>query len=288
MPVDPITLGTVGASVGIAGANLAFQGNMNRKNRRFAERQYRQQYQDQLEFWRLNNEYNHPEAQMERLRKAGLNPRSIYGSSPSGASGSSAGAPSAPSQARWQGTAPEINTINPMAMLDQFTNIEVKQAQADNFREQNTILKQEQELKRIGILAQTLDYDIKDTTKRAIIEKLLLDLDKTRVDIRKTEQSIALDAQKVANDIARTKSTISVQELQKIMIKAGISQKEAQTKSVGLDAQIKAVKYKLWRQGINPNDPTWVRMLARSIDEFLNGPIGKKLENLKPFFKQVK
>lgn len=271
MPIDPITLGTVGATVGIAGANLAFQGNMNRKNRRFAEQQYKQQYLDQLEFWRLNNEYNHPTAQMARLREAGLNPRLVYGSSSGGASGSSSGAPSAPSQARWQGSAPVINTLNPMAMLDQFTNIDVKQAQADNFREQNTILKQEQELKRIGILRDTLDLDIKETTKTAIVEKMLLDLDKMRIDIRAGEQGISNDIQKVANDVARTKEFIKTQDLQRMLIKAGVDEKLVRTKGQGLENRIKAIKAQLWESGINPNDPTYLRIIALAIDQYLNG-----------------
>lgn len=44
------------------------QGLTNRKNRKFA-----------LKMWNLQNEYNTPLAQMDRLRAAGLNPNLVYG-----------------------------------------------------------------------------------------------------------------------------------------------------------------------------------------------------------------
>jgi hypothetical protein len=50
-----------------------------------------------IEFWKMQNQYNTPAAQMQRLKDAGLNPNLIYGSSPAGASGSAGSiAPSKP------------------------------------------------------------------------------------------------------------------------------------------------------------------------------------------------
>lgn len=50
------------------------------QDRNFAREQYERQYADALHFWEMQNEYNHPKAQMERLDKAGLNPHLVYGS----------------------------------------------------------------------------------------------------------------------------------------------------------------------------------------------------------------
>lgn len=44
-------------------------------------------YSKDLEMWNKQNIYNSPVEQMNRLKEGGLNPRMIYGSSPSGASG---------------------------------------------------------------------------------------------------------------------------------------------------------------------------------------------------------
>lgn len=40
-----------------------------------------------IEFWNMQNEYNHPRQQMQRLQEAGLNPNLVYGGGVSGASG---------------------------------------------------------------------------------------------------------------------------------------------------------------------------------------------------------
>lgn len=49
-----------------------------------------QQNEYNLEMWRLNNEYNSPQAQMQRFQEAGLNPNLIYGQ---GTAGNSSSAP---------------------------------------------------------------------------------------------------------------------------------------------------------------------------------------------------
>ena len=47
-------------------------------------------YQRQVKFWHMQNEYNTPKAQMERLKAGGLNPALMYGQ---GNTGNSAGSP---------------------------------------------------------------------------------------------------------------------------------------------------------------------------------------------------
>ena len=51
-----------------------------------------------IKFFNMQNEYNTPESQMARLKKAGLNPHLIYGSSVGGATGNAGSGPS-PSKA---------------------------------------------------------------------------------------------------------------------------------------------------------------------------------------------
>lgn len=55
-------------------------GIQNRKAREFAQHQYDQQRQHSLQDWAMQNAYNAPIAQMDRLKKAGLNPNLVYGS----------------------------------------------------------------------------------------------------------------------------------------------------------------------------------------------------------------
>lgn len=67
MPLGPI-LGAVGA---IGSSLISNVGAKQRQN--LANRQ-------NVEFWNMQNKYNTPKAQMERLKEAGLNPNLIYGS----------------------------------------------------------------------------------------------------------------------------------------------------------------------------------------------------------------
>lgn len=78
---DPITSGLFG--LGISGINYFSQQQTNSRN---AEMQRRQQ-QHNVELWNMNNEYNDPLNQMQRLKRAGLNPNLVYGQNASGASG---------------------------------------------------------------------------------------------------------------------------------------------------------------------------------------------------------
>lgn len=68
-------------------ANIAADWNMSKK-----------QNKRMIDFWNMQNAYNHPRAQMQRLQEAGLNPNLIYGDSVSGATGhaDSVGTPSRP------------------------------------------------------------------------------------------------------------------------------------------------------------------------------------------------
>ena len=53
-----------------------------------AQKREKEAQKQNVEFWKMQNMYNLPTAQMQRLKDAGLNPNLIYGSSPAAASGS--------------------------------------------------------------------------------------------------------------------------------------------------------------------------------------------------------
>ena len=70
------------AGIGAAGSVLSSViGNIGAKKREADARKAN------VEFWKMQNQYNLPSEQMKRLKDAGLNPNLIYGSSPAGASG---------------------------------------------------------------------------------------------------------------------------------------------------------------------------------------------------------
>jgi len=71
----------VAAAIEVGGQliNAISQGATNRSNQQFAQQQYAQQRKDSLADWTMQNEYNSPQAQMQRLKIAGLNPNMVYG-----------------------------------------------------------------------------------------------------------------------------------------------------------------------------------------------------------------
>lgn len=94
--------------------------------------------------WRMQNEYNHPKAQMQRLKEAGINPHALVGSS--GMSGAAAPVPS------W-----EAGTSS------RYQDARVKGAQTDLVQKQNDILTQQ--LRR-----ETITSDILETQHKFMLE----------------------------------------------------------------------------------------------------------------------
>lgn len=121
-----ITGGSGLLGTGIQAISTAIQ---NKKARKWA-----------LQDWNRQNEYNHPSAQMARLREAGLNPNLIYGSGTQAATGmASRGA----NPAQFQPQSFEIGSGISQAVsggLGAYYDTQVKEAQIDNLRQQNTLI----------------------------------------------------------------------------------------------------------------------------------------------------
>ena len=71
--------GAIGAGIGMIGSAFS-----QRQNYKYSKKLMELQYQQNLDLWNKQNEYNSPTAQMQRLQAAGLNPNLVYGSSVSG------------------------------------------------------------------------------------------------------------------------------------------------------------------------------------------------------------
>ena len=91
---------------GLGSLASTFLGNIGSKRRqKLADRQ-------NVDFWKMQNQYNLPKNQMQRLKDAGLNPNLIYGSSPAGASGSAGSiAPSKAAPYNFQNPVPASNLL---------------------------------------------------------------------------------------------------------------------------------------------------------------------------------
>ncbi|AXH74884.1 MAG: DNA pilot protein [Microviridae sp.] len=124
-------IGGVAQSVINAIQNRSNIDRQNKSNRQLAE----YQYSKDLEMWNRGNEYNAPQAQMSRLKSAGLNPNLVYGS------GAVAGQ-SAQSLPKFQAPEQSFSYSPPVdipAHLGQYQDFRINQAQIDNMKAQRTV-----------------------------------------------------------------------------------------------------------------------------------------------------
>lgn len=122
-----------------SGIGSIFNAREASKNRKFQERMYKQQYQDSIDFWNMQNQYNLPSAQLERLKDAGLNPLLMYGDG--GISGNIAqGTPQLPSAPKGAQASANLSAMVPLA------NLGLLKAQKENI-EADSMLKLNEAMK---------------------------------------------------------------------------------------------------------------------------------------------
>lgn len=142
MPVPLLIAGiAAGSQLASQGLNAAMTGKMNRKNRNFAREMYGRQRADALADWQMEADYNSPQAQMRRLKEAGLNPNLVYGH---GADATMGSMPRASSASVPQGQAPQFDLGGAVQSgISAYYNTQIQQAQVDNLKVQNELMHQE-------------------------------------------------------------------------------------------------------------------------------------------------
>lgn len=195
--------------------------------------------------WRMQNDYNHPTAQMERLREAGLNPNLIYGTSASGATGQADKI--APSDK------PTATLENPMRP---FFDAKVKQAQYDNLRTMNTVNEQTAALKAAQV-ATELGKGTLTRVKAELAEQLKQNsLDAAKESLRQQElKNIQLELDNRFKD-----ETLRNRALQ-IKYEVDYIQKnmEGQEKL----NRLRQLEIQLNEMGLQKTDPLWMRIFTQ-------------------------
>lgn len=108
----------------------------------------KKEYKRNIEAWHMQNAYNAPSAQMERLKEAGLNPALMYGGSPGQATGNASPVPEFKARdAQWQ-------IPSAVQKLQMHQNIAQSKAQVDLVDQQIETQRREQFLKD----AQAINY----------------------------------------------------------------------------------------------------------------------------------
>lgn len=250
-----------------AGAVVA-QARLNKKTREWNEKMYGVQRADALADWTRQNEYNHPSAQMARLREAGLNPNLVYGKG----ADNTASAVRSGSTGSWSPRAADIGAVGSAISggLMNYYDVQMKQAQIDNFRVQNTVLAQDAALKA------ATTANVSQQTKKGEFDLGLANdlrttsLDMAREQLRKLQTGIDVDLQENERKAAMNSANLLTAAENVLKIRAERANTEAERRRINTsidnlrkDARLKDLDIELKKNGIQPSDNIFMRILGR-------------------------
>ena len=291
--LEPLTAAAATALVGGAqlagtGINALAQGSMNRKTRQWNEKQYALQRQHSLQDWTMQNEYNSPAAQMQRLKMAGLNPNLVYGKGADNISGTVRSADAG----SWNPQAPKFELgAAAQSGLSAYYDTQMRQAQIDNLKTQNTAIANEAILKAAqteatmqGTATSKFDLGLKSELRQVSLQaatenlrKLTTDID---ISVRGDERAAAQNAVSVSEAAERILS-LREQRAKTIVEKEQI---RAQINNLKNDSELKQLDINLKKMGLQPGDPMILRAAAQKIDSIKE--FGKKgIDKIKSWFK---
>lgn len=266
MPDDYGTNMAAASQLAVAAVNSSASASMNRRTRKWNEEQYRKQRENALSDWNMQNEYNSPQAQMERLRKAGLNPNLVYGN---GATATSEAPPRQTDIKPWTPHAPQIDSNMVGDIVNRYYDVRIKEATYDNLRSQNTVIAEEALLRQAQTKAtlanaglSEFDLGFKTDSRQVDLQAKTANLDKTLADTRFTldqnERAALLNTSSLKEAAARIlhmRYQNSKIDSEKQEIQHRINNLDADTRLKNADANLK-------EQGIQPHDKIWQRWLA--------------------------
>jgi len=139
MPFPIAAAIAAGSSVLGTGLSALSTNRANRANRDFQSEMYNRQYKDSIDFWHMQNAYNSPESQMQRMKDAGINPLVPF-TSGSGMASSQAGQIQTPQRGNYDQKTPDFSGIAGAGTkaIDAMYSLEMRSAQIDNLKAQNS------------------------------------------------------------------------------------------------------------------------------------------------------
>lgn len=218
--------------------NLFTGGMSARKQYQYQSKLMDKQNQQQIDFWKMNNEYNTPFAQRARLEQAGLNSDLMYGGSGSVAQSQMPGAAS--------GSAPNVDYGSFSDNLRFAMQAQVMDAQVSKIEQENKLLAEQalsQAEQRELWKAQATDAWMRaehqgiynrHADTRYFLENETRSLKNTLLgaDVNSYETRLRLDQQRVANDNMRAKVQVLQLGLNEKKLKADMEKIRAEVSEI--------------------------------------------------------
>lgn len=143
---NPVASAAVQAGSGLLGGIVSGLFNRGAQKRAFDQN---------VQMWNMQNEYNSPSAQMARLRDAGLNPRLVYGQG----SGNTAG--NASTLPKYQAPSWDLNLdVSPLQTLGQYADLKAKQAQIGYINTQTQLAKTKENKTFVDYMIASMKQDL--------------------------------------------------------------------------------------------------------------------------------
>ncbi|WGL31422.1 DNA pilot protein [Dipodfec virus UOA04_Rod_1038] len=227
--------------------NLAIAQQNNMAQMKLAE----YQFDKNLQMWNLQNEYNSPSSQMARYRAAGLNPNLAVGNA-----GNSASTPSysAPTLQRAE-VNPAVRSMPAITAFGQgiktLLDMQMQLKEIESMEVNNSLRRSNMEYlgARQGFLGSQqnlLDFNL-------LLQQQLKPYLLRRHALQNDVLTGNINLQKLrANEIMYRVNDLF--PLQKRALNALVNQRNTQNRILRYQGD-------LWSQGINPNDPLWMRQL---------------------------
>lgn len=218
-------------------------------------------YQRDLEMWQRQNEYNSPQAQMQRLIDAGLNPHLMYGSGSVGNTGSNP-----PSYH----PAPVNYNQKPMVTLEgipqaisMYQDFSMRQAQIDNVRAQTD-----------NIAMRTLSESFRQTLmdiqgkKTELDRDIALNLWPYQANIKQSEAERGqIGVDQAMQMLRNMKQDEIIKGLDAQSKRLGFDETRARTEKIQAEKLYQDMQNDWMRMGVTTSDNALVRVLVRMMNE---------------------
>lgn len=300
--MEPVTTAaaiTAGVSALSGGAQSYATGKQNKKSRAFSREMYEKTKADNIKFWDMQNQYNSPEAQMQRLKSAGLNPNMVYDK---GGAIQPAGNISSPDVQGGQFRTPDFGSIG-SGLVQGYFDTKIKQAQYDNLKQTNSVLKQEEILKAaqaegesVRTYGKGLENYVLHKSTDALARNAYLANEKSEADIKFTNDENARKAAMQAPNLQQAVIAVARASAGLDLDKSQLKMLEQQIYNSKQEGIFKKVQAEFAQMGVNFNEPMVMRWIGDYIGGFLKGDqntfrsdgekLGKAYKSFRELFKK--
>ena len=264
--------------------NNKYQQSANDQDRQWQYGMYQMQRQDALADYNMQNQYNSPQAQMQRLRDAGLNPALVGGNMSGNVAAAAPVRQANPGEYHPKPLSASGFGSSVSSALTNYFNIRQQEAQTDNLKKQNDVYTQDALLKAAQTASiamqtarSTYDLDLAKSLRSNTLEASELSVRKQQQDLAAQGINIDLSLQrnereKKQLELQTVAQNTALREAEQRIISSKIMNAKTQaerqqiltiTKGEEYQNEVKKLDAEIAKSGARPGDNALTRMLEQ-------------------------